>query len=86
MSDSDNFDERLRAVIRDELRRALGSPKPLLSLGEVASVLQVSQRTVRRIIARGDLAVVVASSGRGARVHPDTLDAYVRASSRVGRG
>lgn len=44
-------------------------------IDEVAAILGVSARTVRRMIARGEL--VACRLGRSVRVHPDDLAAYI---------
>lgn len=82
--------ERLTPVIRSEVRRAVGAvapdppPQALLRIEEVARVLGCHPRTVRRIIKRGELAVVRQRGVRGQRVHPEALDAYVRDRSGTG--
>jgi excisionase family DNA binding protein len=50
------------------------SPK-LLLIDEVAALLEVSTRTVRRLIARREL--VACRLGRSVRVHPDDFAAYI---------
>jgi excisionase family DNA binding protein len=47
----------------------------LLNIGEVADVLGVSIKTVRRRIEAGELPVI--RDGRVVRVHPNDLDRYV---------
>ena len=47
-------------------------PTPLLTVKEVATILRVSERTVRRLIAEGKLGVV--RIGRSVRVKHDVLD------------
>jgi excisionase family DNA binding protein len=47
----------------------------LLNIGEVADVLSVSIKTVRRRIEAGELPVI--RDGRVIRVHPNDLDRYV---------
>jgi excisionase family DNA binding protein len=47
----------------------------LLLIGQVAEGLGVSTRTVRRLIAKGEL--VACRLGRAVRIHPDDLAAYV---------
>lgn len=51
------------------------TPAQLLTVGQVAAALNVSERTVRRRIADGALSS--AQVGRAQRVHVDDLDAYV---------
>jgi len=48
----------------------------LLTLSDVAEILQCSEKTVKRRVATGDLPVV--RDGRLVRVHPDDLDRYVK--------
>lgn len=50
----------------------------LLTLALVAEQLDVSLRTVERLVARGELAVV--RVGRQVRVRPQDLDAYLEAA------
>jgi excisionase family DNA binding protein len=52
--------------------------RELLTVAETAQRLHVSVRTVRRLIARGDL-VAVQLGGRGApvRIDPDELDRWL---------
>jgi excisionase family DNA binding protein len=45
---------------------------PLLTAKEVASLLRLSERTVRRMIADGQLSVV--RIGRSVRIRPGALD------------
>jgi excisionase family DNA binding protein len=47
----------------------------LLRIHQVAEGLDVSARTVRRLIAKGEL--VACRLGRSVRVHPDDLAAYI---------
>ena len=49
--------------------------EPLLAVSETAQLLGVSQKTVRRLIDRGDLAAVCI--GRSVRIRPDVLAAYI---------
>ena len=46
--------------------------QPLLTVRQVAEHFQVSERTVRRLIAEGRLGVV--RIGRSVRIRPDALD------------
>lgn len=50
----------------------------LLTLAQVAEQLAVSLRTVERLVARGELAVV--RVGRQVRVRPQDMDAYLDAA------
>ena len=56
--------------------------EPLLSVDGVAKALQLSVRTVRRMIASGDLPVI--RFGRSVRVHQRDLDAYIGSQLRGG--
>jgi excisionase family DNA binding protein len=58
--------------MRDERRLPYSK---LLRIHQVAEGLDVSTRTVRRLIARGEL--VACRLGRSLRVHPDDLAAYI---------
>ena len=51
------------------------SPKPLLTLNEAASLLAVSPKTLQRLVARGDLAVI--RVGSSMRFSTGDLDAFV---------
>jgi excisionase family DNA binding protein len=55
----------------------LGSPRPprLLTIRDVAEFLQVSTRTVHRLIDRGELAVI--RIGRSVRVRPEAVHALI---------
>ena len=53
-------------------------PEPLLTVEEVAAVLRLSGKTVRRMIARGDL--LGRQIGRQWRVRRTHLDAFIRGS------
>ena len=50
--------------------------KKLMKVGQVATHLQVSPRTVYRLIAAGEIRAVKIRGST--RVHPQTLEAYVR--------
>lgn len=56
----------------------------LLTLAEAADQLHVSERTVQRIIGRGELAIV--RIGRQIRVRQADLDAYVAAQRIANNG
>jgi excisionase family DNA binding protein len=58
--------------MRDECRLPYSK---LLRIPQVAEGLDVSTRTVRRLIAAGELAAC--RLGRLVRVHPDDLAAYI---------
>lgn len=58
--------------MKNERRTAV--PK-LHSIAEVAETLGLSTRTVRRLIAAGEL--TVCHLGRSVRVHPDDLAEYI---------
>jgi excisionase family DNA binding protein len=56
---------------------AIGSrPGPLLTVAEAATALRVSTKTVRRLIARGELRRV--SVGRLVRIQTEDMAAYIR--------
>lgn len=56
---------------------AIGSrPDPLLTVAEAATALRVSTKTVRRLIARGELRRV--SVGRLVRIQAEDMAAYIR--------
>ena len=48
----------------------------LLTLDEVAERLNVSRRTVERLVHGGDLAAT--KIGRAVRVHPQAVEGYIR--------
>lgn len=48
---------------------------PLLTIGEVASLLRVSKKTVMRRVASGELAAI--RDGRIVRIHREAVDAFV---------
>lgn len=52
------------------------APEPLLSVADAAEFLRVSARTVRRLVARGELAA--SRVGRQVRIVPADLLAYLR--------
>jgi len=54
------------------------APEPLLTVAEVAAVLRLSVKTVRRMIARGELPA--RQIGRQWRVRRTHLDAVIRGS------
>ena len=54
--------------------------KPLMTASEVAELLQVSLRTVRRLIADGTLPV--ARVGRSVRISTETLNAFLSDQAR----
>jgi excisionase family DNA binding protein len=53
---------------------------PLLTLAEVAALLRLSPRSVRRYVASGQLRVL--RIGRAVRVKPRELDAFLAACDR----
>ena len=55
---------------------SLGKPKAFRTVAEVASELEVCEKTVRRWIDRGELRVH--RIGRVIRVAPDDFDAFIR--------
>lgn len=60
--------------------RAAPSPSPLHTVGDVAGTLCVCERTVRRLIARGDL--LAHRVGRSVRIGDADLRAYLADSRR----
>jgi excisionase family DNA binding protein len=57
-------------------RRQRNVPEPLLSVDEAADALRVSPKTVRRLIARGELPAL--RVGRQLRIGRDGFFAYLR--------
>jgi len=55
-------------------------PKPLLSVNNLAKTLNVSKRTVEKIIADGEIRPIWIRGQR--RFHPETVDAYIRRMAR----
>ena len=55
---------------------AAAKPDRLLTVREVAALFQVSEKTIRRFIALGDLPVV--RLGRSVRLHPEAIEKIVR--------
>ena len=51
------------------------SPKALLTLNEAATLLSISPKTLQRLVARGDLAVI--RVGSSLRFSTSDLDAFV---------
>jgi excisionase family DNA binding protein len=51
-------------------------PNRLLTVAETASFFQVSEKTIRRMIARGEFAVV--RIGRSIRIDPEVIEKIVR--------
>jgi len=72
-------EERLRAVIREELtaeRRREAAPEPLFTKADVAEALGVTERTVDTIAASGDLPRIKV---RGCvRFAPGAVEAYIQ--------
>ena len=50
-----------------------------LTVQQIADSLQVDAQTIRRWLRAGDLRGVLLSDKAGWRVHPDDLEAYLRA-------
>ena len=66
-----------------ELVEAARQPPPLLDLAGTAKRLNVSPRTVRALVADGEIPVVRIGTGRGARrFDPDAVEAFIRRQSR----
>ncbi len=57
-------------------RGPLTLPKQVLTVAETASFFQVSEKTIRRMIARDDLPVV--RLGRSIRIDPEVIEKIVR--------
>lgn len=57
-------------------RSPLFLPKQMLTVAETASFLQVSEKTIRRMIARGALPVV--RIGRSIRINPQEIEKIAR--------
>ena len=55
-------------------------PSALLTIEQVARILQVNRRTVRRLLQRGELPWV--RIGRQYRLEPAALDAFIAACRR----
>lgn len=69
----------IKEAIREEIADLTRAPSPepvLLSVDDVANHLQVSRRTVEKIIAGGDLQPLWIRGQR--RFHPKVIDAYLR--------
>ena len=79
--DPDTFLADLEARVESANRRLLKEHtalKPLLSVPDVARTLQVSERTVEKLIALGKLRPLWIGGQR--RFHPDTIAAYMRSA------
>lgn len=55
---------------------AAANPNHLLTVREVAAVFQVSEKTIRRMVAAGELPVI--RLGRSVRLHPKVIEKIVR--------
>jgi excisionase family DNA binding protein len=76
----------LREVLRDELaawRAQLQEPRPLLDAAAVARQLNVSVRTVERLIAEGEIVPIRIGSSR--RFTPESIEAFLRKTVRLRR-
>ena len=51
-------------------------PEPLLTMQDVAEILNCSNKTVKRRVDAGDLPVI--RDGRMVRVHPEDLNHYIK--------
>ena len=80
--------EDIRAVVREEVERALRSvphgPSQLLTVAQAAQLLGVSQRTVRRQIASGEIPVV--RVGRAVRIDPAVISPDPARIAQLARG
>jgi excisionase family DNA binding protein len=78
----------LRSVRASPQTVSLSNPvspiPPLLRVAEAASFLQVSSKTVRRFVARGDLKAV--RIGRLVRIHSSEIDRLIAAGCPGGGG
>ena len=54
----------------------------LLRIDEVAAILTVSSKTIRRLVARGDLRAI--RIGRSVRIHPSEIDRLIAAGCPSG--
>ena len=83
----DTLKAEIRAIkdslIRIEvtLNEAAKNPqvRPLLSVGDVATLLSVSTRTVENMISEGEIRPLMI--GRQRRFDPDTITAYIRSKT-----
>ena len=71
-----HFDDPPDPPPRPAGRPARGAPERLLTVPDAAEALQVSSKTVRRLIARGELSAL--RVGRQLRIPPRDLHAYLR--------
>lgn len=74
--------EELPAAVADELHRAKATGEPLLRVQGVARRLNVSKRTVERLVADGELRPLWIKGQR--RFTPAAVDAYLRTSAAPG--
>ncbi len=58
-----------------DVERPFRSPAPLLTAAEVAKILNVSLRTVRRLTQQGKLPII--RIGHVVRIHPEALAALI---------
>jgi excisionase family DNA binding protein len=72
----------VRLETRPPASDSLGPAAPLLTAADVAALLQVSVRTVRRLIAAGFLDVI--QIGRSVRIAPEALKAMLAAGRNKG--
>jgi len=61
-------------------RESPGGVDPLLTVADVAKILRLSMRSVRRLIAENKLCVI--RIGRAVRVRPQDLNAFLDASGQ----
>ena len=54
----------------------VGGRQPLITVGEAAAFLRVSQKTIRRMIEAGNLPVI--RLGRSIRIHPEVIEKIIR--------
>lgn len=73
--------ERLAGVVQGASAPA-SSPPRLLTLSQVADHLQVSARTVQRMVARGEFPPPIQVSAGSARWYPSDVDALLETRGR----
>lgn len=75
---ADRLAERVAALV--EVAR---QPPPLLDLDGAAARLNVSPRTVRALVADGEIPVIRIGTGRGVvRFDPTAVEAFIRRNAR----
>ena len=69
-------DDRVRAALEEHVS---GSGSPWLTVAEAAEYARVSERTIERLVGRGQIRT--STIGRRRLLHRDDLDAYLRATT-----